>query len=231
MEPLSIETAFASIQSISQEISGSAFEPFAVYFNSSIPTSHVALEAGHMRAVHFEAHQVLVSHTSKVKPQTTGGQHIVSRPSARLEAERPQSGAGPSLVQQVRGQIAQCLSEGVPTISDTARRLGMSGRTLQRKLSRQGYAFQTLVDQARRQVAERLLQETDYSLSQIAFMTGYSEQSAFTRAFKRWAGQTPRAYRLNASSSTPAIEHWEALSMVWQMMPERPTQMLVVFCA
>lgn len=73
----------------------------------------------------------------------------------------------------------------------------MGGRTLQRRLSERGYSFQTLVDESRRQLAEQLLQQTDYSLAEVAFMTGFSEQSAFTRAFKRWAGQTPRSFRLN----------------------------------
>ena len=73
----------------------------------------------------------------------------------------------------------------------------MSGRTLQRRLSEQGYSFQNLVDESRRQLAEQLLQQTDYSLAEVSFMTGFSEQSAFTRAFKRWAGQTPRSFRLN----------------------------------
>ncbi|MDY6898424.1 MAG: helix-turn-helix transcriptional regulator, partial [Cyanobacteriota bacterium] len=63
--------------------------------------------------------------------------------------------------------------------------------------SEQGYSFQNLVDESRRQLAEQLLQQTDYSLAEVAFMTGFSEQSAFTRAFKRWAGQTPRSFRLN----------------------------------
>ena len=80
----------------------------------------------------------------------------------------------------------------------------MSGRTLQRRLSEQGLAYQTLVDEARRQLAKRLLQQTNFSLIEVAFMTGFSGQSAFTRAFKRWAGQTPRSYRLQAQGITPS---------------------------
>jgi AraC-like DNA-binding protein len=60
-----------------------------------------------------------------------------------------------------------------------------------------GYSYQTLVDESRRQLAERLLRKTDFSLAEVAFMTGFSEQSAFTRAFRRWAGQTPRSFRLH----------------------------------
>ena len=74
----------------------------------------------------------------------------------------------------------------------------MSGRTLQRRLADRGATYQSLVDEARRQLAEKLLRDTGYSLAEVAYLTGFSEQSAFTRAFKRWAGQTPRSYRLSA---------------------------------
>ena len=51
----------------------------------------------------------------------------------------------------------------------------------------------------RKELAQRLLAETDFSLAEVAFLTGFAEQSGFNRAFKRWAGQTPRSYRLGAS--------------------------------
>lgn len=69
----------------------------------------------------------------------------------------------------------------------------MSGRTLQRRLADRGQSYQTLVEQSRRQLAERFLQQTDYSLAEVAFMTGFSEQSAFTRAFADYARTTATA--------------------------------------
>ena len=80
-------------------------------------------------------------------------------------------------------------------LSDVAKHFGMSGRTLQRRLSDLGYSYQTIVDESRRQLAEHLLLDTEYALIEIAYMTGFSEQSAFTRAFKRWLGQTPLHFR------------------------------------
>ncbi|MEM9740777.1 MAG: helix-turn-helix transcriptional regulator, partial [Pseudomonadota bacterium] len=104
------------------------------------------------------------------------------------------------LEQRVRIAVSQTLSEGVPTVSDIASHLGMSARTLQRRLSHKGSSFQQLVDHARRHLAEQLLRDTNYSLSEVAFLTGFAEQSGFTRAFKRWAGQTPRSYRLGGGT-------------------------------
>ncbi len=105
------------------------------------------------------------------------------------------------LDRQVRDHVSTSLSEGVPILSDVSRHQGMSGRTLQRRLSEQGYSYQTLVDESRRELAKRLLRQTDFSLIEVTFMTGFSEQSAFTRAFKRWAGQTPRSFRVDAQAT------------------------------
>ena len=99
------------------------------------------------------------------------------------------------LERQVLDQIGDALSEGVPTLADIAGRLGMSGRTLQRRLSADGLAYQDLVTEARKTLSEQLLRRTDYALAEIAFLTGFSDQSTFTRAFKRWHNQTPASYR------------------------------------
>ncbi|MFK7843976.1 MAG: helix-turn-helix domain-containing protein [Rhodothermales bacterium] len=226
MEPLRIE---ATISSISREVSGKEFNPLAVYFKHPAPESIVDHEAYFECPVHFSKDRdaLLVSHEALLKPNKIGDQSSALFCDTHLEAELPSLEESPSLVQHVLSQISQSLSEGVPTIFDTAQQLGMSGRTLQRRLSEQGYYFQTLVDESRRQLSESLLQETDYSLAEIAFMTGYSEQSAFTRAFKRWAGQTPRSYRLNVLQSAQKIENERALSNVWQAMSIRRTRMLV----
>jgi AraC-like DNA-binding protein len=100
-----------------------------------------------------------------------------------------------SLVGAVRGAVADALADGQPSRSQIARRLGVSERTLHRRLAEHGESFQTLATQARRDAAESLLRSDRHNLADVAFLTGFSDQSAFTRAFKRWTGQTPAAYR------------------------------------
>ena len=111
----------------------------------------------------------------------------------RALADLPQEGR---LERMVRAEIAQALSEGVPTLSQMARRLQMGGRTLQRRLAEERLSYQDLLENVRRELALRLLRGSDYALVEVAFLTGFSDQSTFSRAFKRWSGQTPRAYRL-----------------------------------
>ncbi|MEM7329632.1 MAG: helix-turn-helix transcriptional regulator [Pseudomonadota bacterium] len=104
------------------------------------------------------------------------------------------------LAGRVRHAVADTLNDGVPTLSAIASEMGLGPRTLQRRLSDSGHSFQSIVDLARKELAMRFLRETELCLAEIAFLTGFSEQSGFTRAFKRWAGQTPRSYRLETSS-------------------------------
>lgn len=100
-----------------------------------------------------------------------------------------------SLIADVRGAVADSLPDGQPSKSQIARRLGMSERTLHRRLAEHGLTFQDLATQARREAAESLLRAGHHNVAEIAFLTGFSDQSAFTRAFKRWTGATPAAFR------------------------------------
>jgi AraC-like DNA-binding protein len=73
----------------------------------------------------------------------------------------------------------------------------MSVRNLQRSLQAEGTSYQQLLDQTRKELAVRHLQQPQSSIHDVAFLLGFSEPSAFHRAFKRWTGQTPREYRLS----------------------------------
>ena len=90
--------------------------------------------------------------------------------------------------------ITDTLADGQPSKSQVARRLGMSERTLHRRLADEGESFQTLVTRARQDAAESLLRSGRHSLVDVAFLTGFSDQTAFTRAFKRWTGLTPSEF-------------------------------------
>ncbi len=197
---LSNEATIASIVSISRQASSGEFRPLAVYFKHPAPDSTADHEAHFGCTVHFGAERdaLLVSEETLRTPNKVGDPDIARFFDTLLEADLSKLADDHSLEQTVLNRISRSLSEGVPAVSDVARHLAMSGRTLQRRLAEQGLSYQNLVDEARRRLAQRLLRDTDYSLVEIAFMTGFAEQSSFTRAFKRWAGQTPRSYRLES---------------------------------
>ena len=100
----------------------------------------------------------------------------------------------------VENTLPQVLPHGKPHASEVARQLGMSTRTLSRKLSTEGVAFADILDQLRSALAQDYLSERELPVSEIAWLLGYSEVSSFTHAFKRWTGKTPRQFR---SEGTP----------------------------
>lgn len=83
-----------------------------------------------------------------------------------------------------------------PGIEGVAKKLGISVRTLQRKLSEESTSFQDVLDEVRFQLAKDYLSETDIPLQEIGLLLGYNEPSNFTHAFKRWAGCSPSEFRL-----------------------------------
>jgi AraC-like DNA-binding protein len=102
---------------------------------------------------------------------------------------------GDDALAKARALVARHLSEGELTLEQLAAQLDMSARTLQRKLKDEGLGFTQLVDEVRQELAERYLADPNLDLNDLAFLLGFSEQSAFQRAFKRWKGESPGSYR------------------------------------
>jgi AraC-like DNA-binding protein len=98
-------------------------------------------------------------------------------------------------LQSVRRTIGESVRHGEPTLTHVARRLAIGGRTLQRRLGEYGVDFKGLVDDTRRRFALRHLADPEITLTEVAYLLGYSEVSAFNRAFKRWTGSTPSDHR------------------------------------
>jgi AraC-like DNA-binding protein len=99
------------------------------------------------------------------------------------------------LTDKVRSAISGMLVAGAPKLEAVAAKLAMSPRTLQRHLASVDTNFAQIVDATRHHLASELLRETDRSMAEIAFVLGFSEPSAFHRAFKRWEGTTPTKFR------------------------------------
>jgi len=100
---------------------------------------------------------------------------------------------------RVRVQIHQLLADGAPTIETVCTRLGVSRRTLQRHLEALGTSFAAELDDARHELALRYLADAHVSAQETAFLLGFSDVSAFSRAFQRWTGQTLQKFRRRAS--------------------------------
>jgi AraC-like DNA-binding protein len=100
-----------------------------------------------------------------------------------------------SLFAAIRKTVAESLRDGRPELARVAKKLAIGPRTLQRRLKEYGFDFKKLVEDSRQRFAVTYLKDRKNSLTEIAFLLGYSELSAFNRAFKRWTGTTPLDYQ------------------------------------
>ena len=96
---------------------------------------------------------------------------------------------------EVRELITALLPSGQPTIDNVARELGMSSRTLRRRLADEGLVYKDLLDDVRHKLALSYLRDKRISLKQVAYLLGYADLAAFNHAFHRWTGASPSSYR------------------------------------
>lgn len=121
----------------------------------------------------------------------------LARRAEELLAQLP---AEATYADRARREIGAALAEGEPRLATVAKRLGVSERTLHRRLFDERISFAALVDEARHARALLLLTDRSLSASEVAFLLGYGEPAAFFRAFKRWTGETPQRWRRRGES-------------------------------
>jgi AraC-like DNA-binding protein len=100
-----------------------------------------------------------------------------------------------TLVEQVEAYVRGAISSGHCTTARCAKKLGISVRTLQWRLAESGLKFSDILEGQRIELARDCLLREHFKLEEIAVLLGYSEQASFGRAFKRWTGFTPWAFR------------------------------------
>ena len=101
-----------------------------------------------------------------------------------------------NIVDRVKAEIIKQLASGTMTDESIANALHKSTRTMQRELRDEGTTFSTVVNEVRHDLAIKYVQDSRLSLTEVAFMLGFSESSSFTRAFKRWTGSAPSNYKV-----------------------------------
>jgi AraC-like DNA-binding protein len=194
---LSNESTVASATSLIRQTSSAAFRPRAVYFRHPAPPVTIAHERYFGCPVHFEADvdALSIADEALAQPNRLGDDGISAFLLSHLDREIEALGDEGLVEDLVRRVVSRTLADGVPKMAAVARRLAMSERTLHRRLAERGASFKAVVDATRQELGQNLLRQSRYTLSDVAFLTGFSDQSAFQRAFKRWTGTTPAAYR------------------------------------
>jgi AraC-like DNA-binding protein len=198
--PASHELCFALVVKQAREVSTVRVEPIEIRFTHREPRGQRARYRAFFDAdVRFDAQHtelVLPRHALDA-PLRTSDPNLLALLVPTAEAKRERPSTEPPLTGQVRRALRAALSHDDAQLEAVARRLGTTGRSLQRRLADEGASFQSLRDETRRALADRYLSE-GLSVAEISFLLGFSEPSAFFRAFKRWTGLTPIERRAQA---------------------------------
>jgi AraC-like DNA-binding protein len=198
------DAAFAAIQLLLHSGTGQALAPLRLEL--SRPPGDTSGHAQHY-ARHFgcevrmgAVQDVLVYPRATLDaPFATGNPDLVAALlpglDQQLDAAAPQA-----LDQQVKSVLVQMMHGERPSIEATARHLCLSPRTLQRRLTEMHTSYQSILDEVRLDVAQKLLAHTPMDPGEIAFYLGFEEVNSFQRAFHKWQGMTPTQWRMAARS-------------------------------
>lgn len=147
-----------------------------IYFNQPTNRIYLSLETLHLPVAH-------------------ANERLYEALEPYLERQRQERAVSDDILPQVTSMIASSMSSGTLSLIEISDQMGLSRRTLQRRLKDLGIEFSSLIEDVRRELALAYMQGSDYSVTEISLLVGYSESSSFTRAFRRWTGQSPQQYR------------------------------------
>ncbi|WP_420560582.1 AraC family transcriptional regulator ligand-binding domain-containing protein [Tepidicaulis sp.] len=131
-------------------------------------------------------------------PNQLGDSAVCDFLTAHLDTEMAKLCTEASFKEALLLRLSRAFSNGLPQAGSIARAMGMSERTFYRRLADEGLTYRDVLREAQTALAQELLSQSDCTIAEIAFLTGFSEQSTFTRAFKRWVGQPPAQFREQA---------------------------------
>ncbi|MBC7797746.1 MAG: AraC family transcriptional regulator ligand-binding domain-containing protein [Pyrinomonadaceae bacterium] len=194
-----IESSFATIATIARILTGKPLPVREMQFGHVRPPAI----SEHLRI--FGASVLFSQPTNKIVfaaealnyPILMANNNLLPAFEAQAEEILRRIAKGETRSKQVQREIIKKLTGDVPNISEIARELNVSERSLQRELATENTTFRELLDETRRESAFRHLQSEKTSVAEISFLLGFSEPSAFHRSFKRWTGTTPHAFREN----------------------------------
>ncbi len=201
--PASHELCFALVVRHARAMLGPSFRASAVHFDHRVADATAARHRAFFGApVRFGAKhtELILTKGALATALPTADPNLLSILEPAAEEKRSKRATHPLVTEQVRRALRAALSSDDAQLDGVAKRLGMTGRSLQRRLKDEDTSFQAVREGMRRELADRYL-EQGMSFSEISFLLGFSEPSAFFRAFKRWTGLTPFERRARFSAA------------------------------
>lgn len=195
---LSNEATFSATVVVLKSMTETNISPVSISFKHAPPSdmkSHLLAfncPIQFKQSQNFIAYRTVDIDISTAKADASINKFLVER----VEEETKGMEVSPNkIVADVKKLIEDALPSGIPSIVQVSEHIGMSSRTLTRRLSDCGITFREIIKSTQEEISKDLLFHSSRSVSEIAFLTGFSEQSAFNRAFKRWTSKTPVQFR------------------------------------
>lgn len=189
------DLAMAVVCNILRGLCGTQWNPSKVLFARTVPVDLGPYQSFFRAPLQFDADHSAVAFPSRWLDHRISNSDPILRRHLEKEAEGLHAQQPKDLVGELRGLLRQSMTAGTVDMPRIARQLGIHEKTLSRRLRHGGTSFRHELDFIRHRVAEELLQNTKMPLSKIAAALDYADTSAFIRAFKRWSGLPPAAWR------------------------------------
>ncbi len=191
------DARLASLLSVCREIAAAPITPLTVHLPYRRPADVKEYEKFFRAPLEFGAlaTALLLGKDDLARPVSSSDEVLTGYLDHLAQQLLTTLGIEHTIRDRVRRLLWSSLSDGVPDLNDVARQLGMSARTLQRRLRDEGTTFAMVLTEFRQDMARPLLREGRLAVSEVAFLLGYEDPSSFQRAFRRWSGYSPRAFR------------------------------------
>ncbi|MBT5228719.1 MAG: AraC family transcriptional regulator [Methylococcales bacterium] len=194
--PQLVDSQLAILVALCRMNYGQTLDPVAVAFTHSAPEKPGEYFAFFRCPVIFDAPDNRITLTQEhVDKRLTSANPLLAQLHEQVMIDYLAKLEGDNIIERVKAIIIDQLPSG--NISDTsvAQALYMSNRTFSRRLQKEGTTLRAILNDLRHELADKYILDSNLNLNEISFLLGFSEFSSFSRAFKRWTGLSPRAYR------------------------------------
>jgi len=199
MHPQRTEFAMTITLRLAREATAMDLLPTEVCFAHAAPTNMIELRRFFRAPILFstDLEAITFSRAEGERPLRSADAALAATIRRRLDKALTQldKPGDASTAARVRRALVETMGQGNPSVTSIGRGMGLSARTLSRRLVEEGTSFRVIRDQVRSQLAAALMSDASVSIAEVAFFLGYAEPAPFHRSFKRWTGKTPQAYR------------------------------------
>ncbi|MCK4130369.1 AraC family transcriptional regulator [Ralstonia pseudosolanacearum] len=199
------DVAFASLVELGRRGTGQHLTPLRVEFARPDPKSDVH-RAYFGCPIRYGApgNALVLKATDLTRPFPGHNPELLEMLTPALASALGELNARSSIREQVKIVLKRSLASGRPELLDVARELGMSERTLQRRITDEGGSFREILIEARQELGRQLLADPSADIDEVACLLGYQDTSSFYRAFREWEGVTPNRWReINGGAQAP----------------------------